>query len=184
MFTQLINFDISVSQFIASFIPHNSFFNYFFSFLSMKGYSVFIWIVIIVVLLFIEEKRDKKKHFIIYFVVAFLISGLLVTFVIKNVFHRQRPVIHSKTYFTCPADYSFPSSHAATAFSAALILSAYDKKRRTFYYLIAALISLSRIYLECHYLLDVIAGGIIGSGISRLILYLPGKYFFKTRLPE
>jgi undecaprenyl-diphosphatase len=157
-------------------IPHTIFFDFFFSFMSLRGYSFFIWLIIIAVLILVEEKRDNKHHFIFYFVISFVLTALLVSFPLKSFFHTPRPSIDGVTPFTvCPTDYSFPSGHAATAFAAAYILSFYDKKRRAFYYAVAVLIAYSRIYLHCHYLIDVVGGAVIGVIISRLVLMLPGK---------
>jgi len=72
----------------------------------------------------------------------------------------------------CPLDFSFPSSHAAFAFSAAVILTSYDKKRWYLYYGIAFLVSFSRIYLGCHYVLDLVLGAIIGFTVSQFILHI------------
>ncbi|MFA6513419.1 MAG: phosphatase PAP2 family protein, partial [Patescibacteria group bacterium] len=60
---------------------------------------------------------------------------------------------------------------------AATILAYFDKKRRWFYYIIAVLISYSRIYLGCHYFLDVVAGTILGFVISKIILLTNKKYY-------
>jgi len=165
-------------------IPHTIFFDYFFSFLSLRGYSFFIWLIIIAVLILVEERRDKKHHFIGYFVVSFVLTALLVSFPLKSLFHTPRPSIYGTTpYAACPTDYSFPSGHAATAFAAAYILSYYDKKRRAFYYTIAVLIAYSRLYLHCHYLIDVVGGAVIGLIISRLVLLLPGRKIGRWKLP-
>jgi undecaprenyl-diphosphatase len=170
----LLQIDKQISLFIASIIPHTVFFDYFFSFLSLKGYALPIWILIIAVLVFFEEKRDKK--FILYFCIAFALTAALVSFPLKTLFHRPRPIPSLQlTHFTCPTDFSFPSGHAATAFAAATILAFYDKKRRWFYFGVAALISLSRIYLECHFFLDVLGGALFGIMISKIILLFVKK---------
>lgn len=182
MLHNLLILDTYISSVIAAFIPHTLFFEYFFAFLSLKGYSIVIWAVIVIVLLIVEEKRDKKRNFIAFFLISFILTAALVTFPLKNTFQRQRPV-PDKLYssIACPTDYSFPSGHAATAFAAATMLAAYDKKRRNVYYLVAVLISLSRIYLHCHYLLDVAAGALVGTLISRVVLYVADKNVLKFR---
>ena len=119
------------------------------------------------------------------FSISFLLTFLLTDIVLKNIFLRPRPFDFAQgkpfltiynhfqlfSTFSCPKDFSFPSAHAATAFAAATILTFFDKKHRWFYYTVAILISYSRIYLGCHYFLDVIAGAIIGYIISRLLLF-------------
>src|SRR5438105_14878513 len=133
MLNSILNLDIEVSSFITRFIPHNLLFDYFFSFLSLRDNSIFIWIIIVAVLFFIEEKKDKK--FIVYFVISFLLTSFLVNSILKPTFHRQRPVPDTIfTHSSCPTNYSFPSGHAAAAFASATILAAFDKKRKYTYY--------------------------------------------------
>lgn len=164
MLQQLFRLDQTLTNLINSFLPHNSFFDIFFAFFSQKGSSVLIWIAIAIALIVFEEIKDRR--FIIFFALSFLAAVVLSNFVLKNIFQRPRPHVSA----TCQKDFSFPSGHATTAFAAAATLSTFDKKRRYFYYLVAALIGLSRIYLQCHYFFDVLFGGLFGYGIGRLIL--------------
>ena len=163
----LLSLDYFLTNFLNRLIPHNTLFDYFFSFFSMKGGSILIWMAIIVLLIIFEEKINKK--FILYFFVALGITSIVV-FGLKNTVRRARPTT------VCEKDFSFPSAHAATAFTAAAILTYFDKKRKWLYYTVAVLISYSRIYLGCHYFLDVISGAIIGYIISQLLLFVPDTY--------
>jgi undecaprenyl-diphosphatase len=169
----LSQFDITVTQFINNILPHNLFFDYFFSFFSLRGNSILIWFIIIVLIVAFEELKDHR--FIVYFIIAFALTSLLTNVIIKNIFQRPRPYIRFN-YETanqyCPKDYSFPSSHAATSFAAAAILSAFHKKRKYWFYGVAFMISLSRIYLHCHFSVDIATGAVIGYLISKIILRL------------
>ncbi len=62
---------------------------------------------------------------------------------------------------------SFPSGHAAAAFSVAAMESSFHPHEAVEWYAGAALISLSRIRLNRHYPHDVLAGALIGYGSSR-----------------
>jgi undecaprenyl-diphosphatase len=171
MLEKLIYFDIVITNFLKNLLPHNRFFDLFFSFFSLKGNAIVVWILVIIIALFLEEKKNpgiskNDKKFIIAFTLSFLLTAFFVEYPLKNFFHRQRPI--STNY--CPTDFSFPSGHAATAFAAATVLTFFDKKRRFFYSTIAFLIAYSRIYLGCHYFLDVFWGGVLGMIISQLIL--------------
>jgi undecaprenyl-diphosphatase len=184
---QLIEFDQTITQFLNRLLPHNYFFDYFFSFFSMKGSAIVIWILVIIFVVIFEEKKHpgiskNDKKFVIIFMTAFLTTSLLVEFPLKSFFRRQRPftTIYNHlqlvtTNFNCPSDFSFPSGHASTAFAAAAVLAYFDKKRRYFYYLIASLIAFSRIYLGCHYFLDIIAGSIIGFITAKTAIKLIGS---------
>ncbi|MBI5123334.1 phosphatase PAP2 family protein [Candidatus Roizmanbacteria bacterium] len=168
----LLSLDYFLTNFLNRLIPHNTFFDYFFSFFSMKGGSILIWMAIIVLLIIFEEKINKK--FILYFFVALGIMSIVVLG-LKNTVRRARPTT------VCEKDFSFPSAHAATAFAAATVLTFFDKKRRRFYYSVAVLIGYSRIYLGCHYFLDVISGVIIGYIISQLLLFVPDTFPFHRK---
>ncbi len=157
----LLSLDYFLTNLFNKLIPHNIFFDYFFYFFSLKGGSILIWMAIIVLLIIFEEKINKK--FILYFLVALGITSIVV-FGLKNTVKRARPTT------VCEKDFSFPSAHAATAFAAATIFTYFDKKRKGLYYTIAVLISYSRIYLGCHYFLDVVVGAFLGWLISVTIL--------------
>jgi len=187
MINLILNFDKFITLFLKNFFPHNYFFDLFFSFFSLKGNSIFIWILVIIIALFLEEKKHpgiskKDKQFVIAFISTFLLTTLTV-FILQNFFHRLRPITTSFNQFQpfdfaqgklipikCPTSFSFPSGHAATAFAAATVLTFFDKKRRFFYYLVAFLIAYSRLYLGCHYFFDVLGGGVLGIIIGKLIL--------------
>jgi len=187
MLEKLINFDIVITNFLKNLLPHNHFFEIFFSFFSLKGNAIFVWILAIIIALFLEEKKHpgiskNDKKFVIVFSLSFFLTTLIVGYPLKNIFQRPRPNLDNlttsiKKISNCPKDFSFPSGHAATAFAAANTLTFFDKKRRFFYYTIAFFIAYSRIYLGCHYFLDVLAGGLIGIIISKIIL----KYFTSSQ---
>jgi len=192
----ILNLDQSITLFLRNLLPHNYFFDLFFAFFSLKGNAIFVWVLVIIAALIFEERKNpgiskKDKQFIITFIFAFLITSFAVERPLKNLFRRPRPFnINSNAFvplqtnqrqsvsINCPKDFSFPSGHAATAFVAAAVLTFFDKKRRFFYYLIALLIAYSRIYLGCHYFLDVLGGGILGWFLGEIILN-----FYKKLIP-
>jgi undecaprenyl-diphosphatase len=68
-------------------------------------------------------------------------------------------------------DPSFPSGHAMYAFMMATLLAKWVPRYRIIFYIVAAFIGWTRIYLGLHYPTDVIAGGLLGYGITRLFLH-------------
>jgi len=178
MLEKILIADTIITFFLKNLFPHTFFFDLFFSFFSLKGNAIFIWILVIIIALIFEERKNpgiskKDKNFIIVFTLSFLVCAVIVEYPLKNLFRRQRPLQNSFNKLqlistNCPTNFSFPSGHAATAFAASTVLTFFDKKRRFFYFLVATLISFSRIYLGCHYFLDVLAGGLIGTVIGKL----------------
>jgi len=172
MFEKFIYFDIFLTQFLKNLVPHNYFFDIIFSFFSLKGNSIFVWILVIIIVLIFEEKKHpgiskNDKKFIVVFTLSFLFTTFIVEYPLKNFFHRLRP---QPIPINCPTDFSFPSSHTATAFAASTVLTFFDKKRRFFYHTVAFLITYSRIYLGCHYFLDVLGGAVLGIITSKFLL--------------
>jgi len=167
MMADLLKLDSGLTLFISGHIPHTTLLDAVFSFLSFQGITVAIWLLIVTFLVFMEERRDKR--FIWYFAGSLLATFVITSIVLKTTLPRIRPYMRVPMAASCPVDSSFPSGHAAVAFAAATMLAFYDKKRRWIYYGLAFFISLSRIYLYCHYLLDVVAGGLVGGAISLMV---------------
>jgi undecaprenyl-diphosphatase len=175
MFENVLSFDSQISTLIASLFPHNVFFDAFFSFLSLDGLTVILWGIILLLFIIVNEKRHKE--FILYFLLSFITTYFVVNIVIKNIIKRDRPyVAQNLSAEICPVDYSFPSGHASGAFAGAVVFAAYDKKRKWMYYTLAVFISLSRVYLLCHYFIDIAFGALVGYGIGKaFLIYLPYK---------
>jgi membrane-associated phospholipid phosphatase len=99
---------------------------------------------------------------------AVAVAALLVA-VLKDVFDRARPPFQDASLDPIgivPASASFPSSHAATAFAAAVAVGLVHPRLRRPLLAMAAVVALSRVYLGVHYLFDVIVGTLIGIGIG------------------
>lgn len=72
---------------------------------------------------------------------------------------------------------SFPSGHSTSAFSVFLLLTLVVKDKRwgVLLLLLAALAAYSRVYLAQHFVEDVFAGSILGTGLTLgLLAWLPG----------
>lgn len=95
-------------------------------------------------------------------------AGLLVT-ILKLTFDRARPPLVDPTLDpigVVPASASFPSGHAATAFAAAVAIGLVHPRLRRPLLAVAAVVALSRVYLGVHYVLDVIAGSVLGAAVG------------------
>lgn len=177
----ILSFDHNLTVFLANIFPKNFFSQSLFSFFSIQGVSFFFWLLIIILVIYFEERKHpgiskKDRQFIFSFLLGFILTVFIVELPLKNFFQRPRPYLYNSnqfeqlsTNFNC-SGFSFPSGHAATAFASATILAFFDKKRGWFYYLIAFLIAYSRIFLYCHYFLDVLAGGLLGHAIGKMVL--------------
>jgi membrane-associated phospholipid phosphatase len=69
-----------------------------------------------------------------------------------------------------PHSHSFPSGHTATAFAGASMLSYFVPRAAPVFYVLAAAIAYSRLYVGVHFPLDVVAGAVIGVATALLLL--------------
>lgn len=147
------------------------------------------WIPLYIALLYLAYKKLNKKQLFLYVVVvisAVALADLISVHFFKNVFLRYRPshnlLIGDQLHFYQikpgewykGGEYGFISSHAANYFAIAtfvfLVLRKYYSKLIWYLLGIGILIGFSRIYLGVHYLSDVLAGFMVGTGIA-IILY-------------
>lgn len=104
--------------------------------------------VIIALLLIGERKMEKRKKIFLALIVTFLVvTG------IKYAMAIERPCIEDNGW--CPHTYSFPSTHAAIAFT--LMTGFLNKKSYPLYLLFALFVSFTRLNLGVHTFYDVAA---------------------------
>lgn len=92
----------------------------------------------------------------------------------KLLVRRKRPDLESGLESSTTegwTSYSFPSAHATSSFTAAVVASEVDRRLRFPAVLLACLISLSRVRLLKHYPADVVAGGLVGAALGRVVAY-------------
>ncbi|CAN5234319.1 hypothetical protein BH18ACT4_BH18ACT4_00170 [soil metagenome] len=106
-------------------------------------------------------------------------ESLLVNGLVKSFFNRARPEWdqHRPHRLRRPSSSSFPSGHASAAFTAAALLG---HRRRTWpaYYVMAAVVATSRVYVRIHHASDVVGGAVIGGvfgRVARRAWPLPGE---------
>ena len=85
---------------------------------------------------------------------------------VKRIFRRSRPTAAGDDRFTVrrPLTSSFPSGHASSAFFAAIVLSGWvDVGWTLVFFVVAAIIALSRVVVRIHHLSDIVVGSIVGT---------------------
>jgi len=106
---------------------------------------------------------------------AFATAGL-AEFTLKHLVGRPRPDVNAAVATAAligpsfaPDIDSFPSGHATSVFAVATIFAAYYPRLRLVLYALAAAISLGRVYLERHYVSDIVAGAAVGVVVAVLL---------------
>ena len=84
----------------------------------------------------------------------------------SEVYATPKPLVHA------PHDNSFPSGHATASFACATMLSFYAPRAAPAFFLLAAAIAWSRVYVGVHYPLDVLGGAVLGVLIAIALRWL------------
>jgi len=83
-----------------------------------------------------------------------------------------------------PRRRSFPSGHAATSFAGAWILGFVWPQRRPVFLGLAALVSLSRVYLGAHNPGEILAGTVLGISLAELLRRLLDRVLSRLEPPS
>lgn len=161
------------------------------------GETVFTWVsyigapllaaTVLITLVVLARRRD---WFHVWAVALVTGGGLLLSTILKFVFHRARPLTAAE-FMTHPS-YSFPSGHAMNSmitygFLAFLALDLVRERGRRIAIVIVALvvigaIGFSRVYLGVHFVTDVVGGWLAGT--AWLIVGIGGYRFAQQRLSQ
>ena len=125
----------------------------------------------------------RRAYHSIWFVLSASLGGLLLSILLKAIFHRPRPSL--TPYLTHGAFSSFPSGHsmnsAVVYFTLGLLLAQLSDRTRLKAYFIAVatlltvLVGMSRVYLGVHYPTDILAGWTAGATWAGLCWLVAGR---------
>jgi undecaprenyl-diphosphatase len=92
-----------------------------------------------------------------------------VASLLKAAIGEKRPA-EPDALITIPHSHSFPSGHAATAFAGATVLSVLLPRGAPAFFVLAAAIAYSRLYVGVHWPLDIVGGAFVGVATALLLL--------------
>ena len=165
---------------------HNNFGDFFFKYITHLGDGI-IFPVLIIVTLFLKFKWS------LYFFTASLLTLLFMYLTKQLLFNGMpRPI----TFFEnlenlylingvkVHKSNSFPSGHTTTAFTifTLLILISKNNYLKFTFALLAIIAGFSRIYLSQHFLIDVLAGAILGVSIALISCLIIDKICYKNKI--
>ena len=125
--------------------------------------SVAFAFVLISSLFLSGEKKFGKITAVAYGLMASTVYSL------KFLVGRPRPEIADNLVHTATT-HSFPSGHTASAFVLATMLCSKKPEMKYFFFGLAAIVGISRVYLGVHYPSDILVGGLIGIGAGKIML--------------
>ncbi len=148
-----------------------------FTFLGSVQFLIPAYIVLIIYFIF------KKLYRYAIDIAVMALTSTALLFILKEVFHRQRPSLPIIRTFTT---YSFPSGHMLSSFIFCSILSfiviksnwklLYKWLASILLFLFALIIGISRIVLKAHYPTDVIASLCLG------IAWVIGSFYILRKI--
>ena len=110
--------------------------------------------------------------------IAVIASGAL-THILKAAFERPRPahategmtaLLNNPSFFDFTGRFnSLPSGHTVTAFAFTYVATRHFPRLAPVFYILAAFVAASRVYLGSHYPSDVVLGAIVGIGIGWVV---------------
>ena len=156
---------------------HNPVLNKIMIIFTKLGNGAFIWwITLSFPFLVIDSTRTTG----IYLTIALGVTYVTGELIIKPIFSRTRPSTHLDDHeliIKRPKDYSFPSGHTASSFTAATVTVLMCPLYIFIPVLIGALIiSFSRMYLRVHYFSDVICGAFLGISSGIVCVFLCSRF--------
>jgi undecaprenyl-diphosphatase len=139
-------------------------------------------IVLAVGLVIFGKKRGRIV--VLLLVLGITLSDQICNSVLKPLVGRVRPcnvLANVHLLVGCTKAFSFPSSHATNIFTGMSIFSFVYPKLKIGFFVIAALVAYSRVYVGVHYPFDVAAGVALGiaCAVTVIVLY----QLFSSRFP-
>jgi undecaprenyl-diphosphatase len=129
-----------------------------FAALSRSGTAALIWVALALALAVLT-----RRPLVLTTVLVCYLADILA-YAIKLGVDRPRPGL--EPLVRLPTDPSFPSGHAATSFAGATMLSAFAPRYRLVFFVLAAGIAFSRVYVGVHWPIDVLAGAALGAALG------------------
>lgn len=171
---------------------HNNFLDQFFKYITFLGDGRFVFLIALIYLF-------ANKKYGISILISLIINTILIQVLKRVVFsNRFRPSFYFKHLIEDGSwnmidgvelyeKFSFPSGHTALIFCLCMSICIFMKKKYfpLLLVLLAYIVGFSRIYLSQHFLIDVLAGALIGSLIPILTFkYIEPLLFNKNKTKD
>lgn len=147
------------------------FLDYTIPWLTYLGSHFAVVLFILLSLIIIKQRKFFRRLLLLYGIQSAVVYSL------KFLIQRERPFHFLQEMASKLSrgpgeilDPSFPSGHATYAFMMATLLADWFPRYWIVFYVLAGFIGWTRIYLGLHYPTDVLAGALLGYGITKIFL--------------
>lgn len=127
------------------------------------------------VLMFVLGRKfgaKKAAMILLLIIVGVAISDLISYRIIKAFFERPRPHFYNLGPCEKSKCWGFVSSHAANIACFAMLIKEYLPRAKVLWTMLAFFVCFSRVYLEDHFLFDIIGGSLLGYLVAKFLIYI------------
>ena len=125
------------------------------------------------VLVFYEDGMRRKLYLFAEGALAIILARGIVTTTIHFFYYHARPfIVYGIAPLISESGSSFPSGHAAWFFALAMTVWYANRKWGIWYFALATLMGIARIYAGVHWPYDIMGGAVIGVASGILIRWL------------
>jgi membrane-associated phospholipid phosphatase len=120
----------------------------------------------------------RRPWLFVQVVIADAVADVLA-YALRHAIGRPRPpsvYAEPEPLVSVPHSSSFPSGHAATSFACATTLAFAAPRLAPGFFVLAAAIAWSRVYVGVHYPLDVLGGALLGVLVATLLRFLARRW--------
>lgn len=127
-------------------------------------YLPYLLVPIFLVIVFYENGSRRKWYLFSEAALAVILSRGLLTEMIRFLYRHSRPFEALHFVSLIPeSGSSFPSGHAALFFALAMVIFFRNRKWGIWFFILALVNGLARIYVGVHWPLDILGGIVIGT---------------------
>ncbi len=153
--------DRAVFQFVYASGHHNAFWDVLALFFA--EYLPYLLVLAFLALVYYQRGWRRKVYLSCEAALTIILARGLATEIIRYFYHEPRPFsFYSFTPLFNEAGWSFSSAHATWFFALALVVWFANRKWGWWFFGLAVLMSIARIYAGVHWPMDVVGGAIVG----------------------
>lgn len=141
----------------------------------------FGYVLVAFLLFFVFYKSSPKKR--LMFLIAFfsaIISRLVITEIIRALYHRPRPFQVMQVRQLIPeSGWSLPSGHAAFFFAVFTAIWLYNRRLGWVFFIASLIMGIARVFSGVHWPLDIFWGAVVGITTALALNFITRKYIGK-----